>query len=95
MVVESCPTPRWVTFLIICRLVYDIPSHLNGLILAWSTSLQLRQKFIHQNSKLVYGIFQFLKQVVSVIRHADSNLVIIMELKRKLEYSLACIFQIN
>ena len=31
---KSCPTPHWVTFLIFFRLVYDIPSHLNGLILA-------------------------------------------------------------
>ena len=32
--VESCPTPHWVTFLTFYRLVYDIPCHLNGLILA-------------------------------------------------------------
>ena len=41
LVVESCPTSFWVTFLIFFWLVYDVPSHLNGLILAWSTSLQL------------------------------------------------------
>ena len=34
LVTESCPTPHWITFLIFCRLVFDIPSHLNGLILA-------------------------------------------------------------
>ena len=34
LIVESCPTPYWVTFLIFCRLVYDMPSHLNGLLLA-------------------------------------------------------------
>ena len=26
LVIENCPTPRWVTFLIFCRLVYDILS---------------------------------------------------------------------
>ena len=34
LVVENCPTPYWITFLIFCRLVHDMPSHLNGLILA-------------------------------------------------------------
>ena len=32
---------------------------------------------------VLYIIFQFLKQVLSVIWHADSDLVIFMELKRK------------
>ena len=27
--VESCPTPRWITFLMLYRLVYDIRSQLN------------------------------------------------------------------
>ena len=40
LAVESCPTPSWVTFLIFCRLVYDVYSHLNDLILARSTSFQ-------------------------------------------------------
>ena len=34
LVVESYPTPRQVTFLIFCRMVYNIPFHLNDLILA-------------------------------------------------------------
>ena len=29
LVVESCPTPRWITFLMLCRLVYNICSHFN------------------------------------------------------------------
>ena len=62
IVVKSCLTPYWVTFLIFCWLVYDIPSHLNGLILK-------------------YWFW-----------HTDSNWVIIMELKRKVEYSWACTF---
>ena len=46
LVIESCPT----FFLIFCRLVYDISSHLNDHILAWSTSLQVS----HQSSKVSY-----------------------------------------
>ena len=56
------------------------------MILAWSTLLQVsnpNSKVSRQNSKLVYEIFQFLKQAVSANWHADSGLVIIMELKRK------------
>ena len=37
LVTESCPTLRWVTFLIFFRLVYDIFSHLNQPVLAQST----------------------------------------------------------
>ena len=36
LVVESCPTPRWIAFLMLYRLVYNINSHFNELILAWS-----------------------------------------------------------
>ena len=62
LVKDSCQIPCWVTFLIFSRLVYDIFSHLNGLNLAWSTLLQLGQKVGHRNSKLVYEMFQYLKQ---------------------------------
>ena len=41
LVAESRQTLHWETFLIFYWLVYDIPSHLNDLILAWSTFLQL------------------------------------------------------
>ena len=41
VVVESCPTLHWIMFLIVSRLIYDILSHLNGLIWTWSTTLQL------------------------------------------------------
>ena len=64
-VIESCPTPRWVTFLIFSRLIYDISSHSNDLILARSTSLQdshRKWKVSHQNSELVYEIFQILNR---------------------------------
>ena len=37
LVVESCPTPRWITFLMLYRLMYNIRSYFNDLILAWST----------------------------------------------------------
>ena len=33
-------TPRWITFLMLCRLVYNIRSHFNELILAWSAYYQ-------------------------------------------------------
>ena len=33
----GCPTPRWIAFLMLYRLVYNIRSHFNELILAWST----------------------------------------------------------
>ena len=29
LVVESCPTPRWITFLMLYRMVYNIRSHFN------------------------------------------------------------------
>ena len=35
LVVESCPTPRWIPFLMLYRLVYNIRSNFNELILAW------------------------------------------------------------
>ena len=88
LVVERCPTPHWVKFVIFCRFVYDIPSHLNDLILAWSTSLHLCEKVSHQNPGLVHKIFPFLKQIVSVIYFSD----MLMELKRKVECSWACTF---
>ena len=72
LVIESCPNPCWVTFLIFCWLVYDISSHLNDPVLAWSASLQVSQ----QNARLVYDIFQFQKQEVSGTWHTDSNLII-------------------
>ena len=75
LVIERFPTFCWVTFLILYRLVYDISSHLNDLILARITSLQIShhnskvncQKFSHQSSKLVFEIFHFLKQAVSAL----------------------------
>ena len=95
LVIESCPTLRWVPFLIFCRLVYNISFHLNDPILARSTLLQVsyqNSKVSHQYSRLAHELFQFLKQAVSATWHADSNFVIIMELKRKIDYSWACTF---
>ena len=34
--VESCPTPRWIAFLMLYPLVYNIRSRFNELILVWS-----------------------------------------------------------
>ena len=71
------PTPHWVAaFSIFFRLVYDIPFLLNGLILVWSTSLQLCWKVNHRNSRILYQIFPFLKQVVSVIQFSDMLIII-------------------
>ena len=72
LVVESCPTYHCVTLLIFRRLFYDLPCHLNGLILAWSTSLQLCLK----NSRLMYEMFPFPKQVVGVTQFSDIMIVI-------------------
>ena len=36
LVVKSCPKPRWIAFLMLYPFVYDICSHFNELILAWS-----------------------------------------------------------
>ena len=41
LVVESCPTPRWIAFLMLYRLVYNIRSHFNELILAWSAYFKI------------------------------------------------------
>ena len=78
LVVESCPFPRWITFLIFCGLVYDIPSLLVVLILVWCTLLQLREKVSHQNSRLVYEIIPFLKQTVSEIYYSDILILIVL-----------------
>ena len=94
-VIESCPTPGWVTFFIFCRLIFDISSHLNDMILAWSTSLQVshqNSKVSRQNSRLVYKTFQFLRQVVSATWNADSDLVIIMQLKKRVQL---CMYFLN
>ena len=34
LVTEICSALHWVTFLIFCQLMYDMPSHFKGLILA-------------------------------------------------------------
>ena len=46
LVVENWPTPRWIVFLMFYRLVYNIRSHFNELILVWSAYLEnYRYKF--------------------------------------------------
>ena len=83
LIIERYQISRWVTLSIFFWLVYDISSHLNDLILTWNTLLQLYQNVSHQNSRLLYEIFQFVKQAVIVIWHADSNFLFIMELKKR------------
>ena len=41
LVVGSCPTSRWIAFLMLCRLVHNIHSHFNDLILAWNAYLDV------------------------------------------------------
>ena len=36
LVVEICPTSRWIAFLMLYNMLCNICSHFNGLILAWS-----------------------------------------------------------
>ena len=36
LVVESCSTPRWIAFLMLYQLVYNLYSNFNELNLAWS-----------------------------------------------------------
>ena len=100
LVIENCPTPRWVTFLIFCRLVYDILSFEwpnfgpKYLVTGQPPKFKGQPPKGHpQNSRLVYEIFQFLSSKCNL--NADSNLVIIMKLKRKIEYSWACTFWAN
>ena len=40
LVLESCPIPRWIAFLVLCQLVYNLRSHFNKIILAWSAYFQ-------------------------------------------------------
>ena len=40
LVLESCPIPRWIAFLVLCQLVYNLRSHFNKIILAWSAFFQ-------------------------------------------------------
>ena len=44
LVVKGCPTPRWIAFLIL-YLVYNIRSHFNELILAWSVYFFIKNGF--------------------------------------------------
>ena len=49
LAVESCPNPRWIAFLMLYRLVYNIRSHFNELILAWSAYLNWCGKPVKYN----------------------------------------------
>ena len=74
---------------------YTFSFELNGLILAWSASLQFMLK--GQPPKFKASVWNFPISETgyksnSVFRHTDSNWIIIMELKRKAECSWACTF---
>ena len=59
MIVGRCQTPRWIAFLMICWLVYNIRSYFNELILVWSAYLnenpKIELKWWVQNLKLCNG----------------------------------------
>ena len=42
LVVESCPTPRWIAFLMLYRLVYNVASHFNELISPWNAHSSIK-----------------------------------------------------
>ena len=50
LVADNCLTPRWIEFLMFYRLAYNIPSHFNDLMLAWSAYLRLWEKVSRQKS---------------------------------------------
>ena len=94
LVVESCLSPHWVTFLLFCRLVYNIPS------LGWFdfglkylvTVMLKGQPPEFKASVWNFPISETGCKCNSVFGHADSNWVIIMELKRKVEHNWTCTF---
>ena len=55
LVVESCPTARWIAFLMLYWLVYNIRSHLNELILAWSAYLDTQDQNSARGKKILTG----------------------------------------
>ena len=61
LIVESCPTPHWIAFLMLYRLVYNIRSHFNELILAWSAYFNIwcSIKCHTYLKKLSAGIYRF------------------------------------
>ena len=74
LVAESCPTPHWIGFLMLYRLVYNIRSHFNELILAWSASHKSKCIadlifIIHQrlgNKEILFILQAFLKFVYKI-----------------------------
>ena len=63
LVVESCPNPRWMAFLMLYRLVYNISSHFNELILAWSVYIQWEMKKFLCNFQGSNGVFFELSEI--------------------------------
>ena len=67
LVVESCPTPRWITFLMLYQLVYNIRSHFNELILAWSAYLCCWGIYILQPSEFRDFMYVFSLSHLNVV----------------------------
>ena len=58
--VESYQIPRWIVFLMLHRLVCNIRSYFNELVLAWSAYLNIRKFSFLKYKELFWG-FRFLK----------------------------------
>ena len=92
LVAESCPTPHWVKFLVLNLLPIDLRYIL---LFEWSdfglrylvTVMLKGQPPEFKASVWNFPIYGTGSKCNSVFRHADSNWVIIMELKREVEYS--------
>ena len=86
LVIESCPTPRWVTFLIFGRLVYHINLSFEWLDFGLKYLITVTpngQPPEFQASVWNYPISETNIKCNSYFRHADNNWVIVMELKKR------------
>ena len=93
LVIENCPTPCWVTFLIFCRLVFDIFSHSIGLK-HLVTGQPPRLKGQSPKFKASVRSFPISETAVSRTWHADIDLVIIIRTEKKERVQL-CMYFLN
>ena len=62
LVIESCPTPRWIAFLMLYPLVYNIRSRFNELILVWSAYVYCKKQRKAILKKKLLGIIYLTKK---------------------------------
>ena len=76
LVVESCPTPQWITFLMFYRLLYNILSYLNNMISAWRAPCynNVSSQNNGRSSVMTDQIFNLTDQSFSEIRRIDRSL---------------------